>query len=189
MQGKLIIFSAPSGAGKTTLVRNLLSSGLPLSFSVSATSRSPREGEINGREYYFLSGHEFRDKIEKGDFLEWEEVYPGMFYGTLLSELNRIWNEGKHVVFDVDVVGGLNIKKKFPKNSLSVFVMPPSLEVLEGRLIDRNTETPESLEKRISKARLELSFSQQFDAIIVNDHLDTSFRESLSLVQEFLQSP
>src|SRR5665647_969411 len=154
-EGKLIIFSAPSGAGKTTIVKHLLLCDLNFGFSISATTRKPRGNEVNGREYYFLSEEEFKRKIENHEFLEWEEVYPGSYYGTLKSELDRIWKLGKHVIFDVDVIGGINIKKFYPNETLSVFVMPPSIEELEVRLRMRDTETPENLAKRLDKAKWE----------------------------------
>jgi guanylate kinase len=188
MEGKLIIFSAPSGAGKTTLVRHLLSTDLPLAFSVSATSRPPRSGEVHGKDYYFLTEEEFKQKIEEDAFLEWEEVYPGRYYGTFISELHRIWQHGKHVIFDVDVIGGLNIKKKFPNNSLAVFVKPPSYETLKERLKCRNTESDESYKSRIEKAAYELTFAERFDISIVNDNLEVSKSEALKIVTGFLKS-
>ncbi len=186
MNGKLIIFSAPSGAGKTTIVKQLLAAGLPLSFSISACSRGKREGETNGKDYYFLSADEFKSKIEKGEFLEWEEVYPGNYYGTLKSEIERIWEDGKHVIFDVDVVGGLNIKKAYPEKSLTLFVQPPSLETLKNRLQNRSTETEENIQKRLAKADFELSFSSKFDVIIVNDDLGKAIEESKEKVLNFI---
>lgn len=186
MNGKLIIFSAPSGAGKTTIVKQLLAAGLPLSFSISACSRDKREGETDGKDYYFLSADEFKSKIEKEEFLEWEEVYPGNYYGTLKSEVERIWGEGKHVIFDVDVVGGLNIKKAYPEKSLTLFVQPPSLETLKNRLQNRSTETEENIQKRLAKADFELSFSSKFDVIIVNDDLEKAIEESKEKVLNFI---
>ena len=186
MKGKLIIFSAPSGAGKTTLVKHLLEEGLPLAFSVSACTRAPRNNETDGKDYYFISNDDFKKKIEEGAFLEWQEVYPDVFYGTLLSELDRIWELGKHVIFDVDVKGGINIKKLFPSQSLSVFVMPPSIESLAERIRDRKTETPENIKKRISKATYELEFANQFDCILLNDDLDIAKIEAYSIVADFL---
>jgi guanylate kinase len=184
--GKLIIFSAPSGAGKTTLVRHLLNTELPLSFSVSATSRQARAGEVNGKDYYFLSEEQFRKHIASNDFLEYEEVYPGKFYGTLLSELHRVWDKRRHVIFDVDVIGGLNIKQKYPERALSVFVMPPSEEILEKRLRLRNTETEAGLEERLAKARYEMSFANRFDQIIINDNIENSVAKALGLVSSFI---
>lgn len=184
--GKLIIFSAPSGSGKTTLVHHLLSKPeLKLAFSVSATSRAKRPNETDGKDYYFLSADEFRARIEKGDFLEWEEVYTNQFYGTLRSEIDRIHADGKTVVFDVDVVGGLNIKQQFGKDALAVFVQPPSVEELERRLRHRSTESEESLQKRVGKAAEELEFANQFDVILVNDELEAAKLKAEELVQEF----
>lgn len=187
MKGKLIIFSAPSGAGKTTIVKKLLASGLPLKFSVSACSRPKREGEIDTKDYYFLGIDEFKQRINKGDFLEWEEVYPDNYYGTLKSEVNRIWDEGNHVIFDVDVVGGLNIKKAYPEQALAIFVNPPSLEILKERLINRKTESEENIQKRLSKAELELSFAPKFDLVITNDNLQTATDDARDLILDFLQ--
>ena len=187
MQGKMIIISAPSGAGKSTIVKYLLKQGLKLEFSISACSRDKRDGEKDGKDYYFLSPDEFRRRIEQGDFLEWEEVYPGSYYGTLRSEVDRIWQAGNHVVFDVDVVGGVNIKKQYPENSLALFIMPPDLETLKKRLMKRGTETEESLQKRVGKAEEELTFADKFDRIIVNDELDKACRETLEAVKAFLE--
>lgn len=184
--GKLIIFSAPSGSGKTTLVHHLLSKPeLKLAFSVSATSRAKRPNETDGKDYYFLSADEFRKRIENGEFLEWEEVYENQFYGTLKSEIDRIHAEGKHVIFDVDVVGGLNIKKQFGDDALAVFVQPPSVEELERRLRHRSTESEESLAKRVAKAAKELSYSGQFDVVVINDDLEKAKQEAEKLVREF----
>ncbi|MDR1878333.1 MAG: guanylate kinase, partial [Bacteroidales bacterium] len=181
--GKLIIFSAPSGTGKTTIVRHLLQSGLPLAFSVSATNRPKRENEINGNDYYFFTTKRFKEKIQNNDFLEWEEVYPNQFYGTLLSEIERIWATGKHVLFDVDVVGGLNIKNKYPDRSLAVFLMPPSLDTLKERLMYRGTETEESIRKRKDKAEYELSFADKFDEVIINDDLHAAQNQAYRLTK------
>lgn len=187
-KGKLIIFSAPSGSGKTTLVHHLLSKPeLKLAFSVSATSREKRPNETHGKDYYFLSADEFRKRIEADEFLEWEEVYTDQFYGTLRSEIDRIHAEGKHVMFDVDVVGGVNIKKQFGDEALAVFVKPPSTEELERRLRNRSTESEESLKKRVGKAAEELEFATQFDVVLVNDDLETAKREAEKLVAEFTQ--
>ncbi len=185
-RGKLIVVSAPSGAGKTTIVRYLLGAGLNLEFSVSACSRAPRPGEKNGKDYYFISKDEFREKIDNKEFLEWEEVYPGSYYGTLLSELEKIWNSGKHVIFDVDVVGGLKLKEKLPERCLSIFIMPPSVEELEKRLMNRSTEKDTEIEKRIGKAVKELGYSPKFDAIIVNTDLEKAKSEAKSLVRSYL---
>lgn len=187
-QGKLIIFSAPSGAGKTTLVKHLLKLNLDLEFSVSATSRKKRSGETHGEDYYFLSAEEFRSRIISNEFLEWEEVYHNHFYGTLKSEVERIWAEGHHVIFDVDVVGGLNIKKQYKDNALAVFVMPPSPGHLEDRLRGRSTESEENLKKRLDKAHHELSFSKQFDVVLINDDLEKAKKEAVYLVENFIQS-
>ncbi|MCK3682608.1 guanylate kinase [Maribellus sp. YY47] len=186
MKGKLIIFSAPSGAGKTTIVRHLLDKGFNLEFSVSATSRAPRHTETHGKDYYFLSESEFKERIEKNDFLEWEEVYSGIFYGTLKSEVERIREEGKNVIFDVDVVGGLNIKKYYGDEALAVFVQPPSVEELRNRLTARSTETEEKIAMRIAKAEHELSFAPKFDVVIVNDKLEEACDEVEKVIGKFL---
>lgn len=184
--GKLLIFSAPSGAGKTTLVRYLMDEIPSLEFSVSAASRKARTGERHGHDYYFLSVDDFKKKIEANEFVEWEEVYEDHFYGTLLSEVERIRNGGKHVVFDVDVVGGINIKKQFGNEALAVFVKPPSVETLKERLIGRNTETQETLKKRLDRAVFELGFEDKFDVTIVNDNLAKAKAESLMLVKNYI---
>lgn len=184
--GKLLIFSAPSGAGKTTLVRYLMNVHPDMEFSISACSRKARKGEINGIDYYFLSVDEFRTKIADNKFVEWEEVYEDHYYGTLLSEVNRIRKLGKHVVFDVDVKGGVNIKKQFGDEALAVFVKPPSVEVLKERLLGRNTETSETLRKRLDRAVFELGFEDRFDVIIVNDDLETAKAEVLTIVKDFV---
>ncbi len=186
MQGKLIIFSAPSGAGKTTLVKHLLAQGLPLSFSISACTRAPRINEVNGEDYHFISLDSFKEKIKAGEFLEWEQVYEDVYYGTLLAELERIWALGKHVIFDVDVKGGLKIKNIFPTQSLAIFVMPPSVEQLEERIRNRKTETTENIEKRISKATYELEFANEFDYILLNDNLEIAKSEAYTIVADFL---
>lgn len=187
MTGKLLIISGPSGTGKTTIVHHLLSSVPDLRFSTSATTRTKRENEKEGTDYYFISESEFRKKIKEDEFAEWEEVYPGMFYGTLKKEIERIWALGKTVVFDVDVIGALNLKKKFNKNSLAIFIMPPSLEDLEKRLRLRKTETAKSLQRRIGKADEECKLAVFFDKILVNESLLTSFAEAESLVINFLK--
>ena len=184
---KLIIFSAPSGAGKSTLVRHLLAKGLDLQFSISATSRLPRGEEQHGVEYYFLTPDEFRQRIVEGDFLEFEEVYADRFYGTLKSEVERILAEGKNVVFDVDCIGGLNIKKVYGDRALSIFVMPPSIEVLRQRLEKRGTDTPEAIEHRLNKAEYEMSFAPQFDIVIYNDDFDRARAEALAVISEFVK--
>ncbi len=186
MQGKLIIVCAPSGSGKTTIVRAILPHLPQLEFSVSACSRPPRQGEISGKDYYFLSTEDFTKKIEADAFLEWEEVYPGSFYGTLRSEVDRIWKKGHHVIFDVDVIGGLNIKKQFPENSLALFIMPPSIDELRKRLEGRGTENSESLQKRISKAEYELGFADDFDLKIVNDNLEKAIIQTRETIEAFL---
>ena len=189
MQGKLIIFSAPSGAGKTTIVRHLLEQDLNLEFSISATSRGKRHTETNGKDYYFLSEEEFRIKIANNEFLEWEEVYKGTLYGTLKSEVERIRQSGKNVLFDIDVVGGCNVKKYYGQEALAVFVEPPSVEELRNRLVSRSTDTMEVIEKRIQKAEYELAFASQFDCIIVNDQLEKAFEEAEKCICEFISQP
>lgn len=186
MKGKLIIFSAPSGAGKTTIVKHLLQQDSGLQFSVSATSREPRQGEIHGKDYYFLSEDAFRKKIENDEFLEWEEVYNGIFYGTLKSEVERIRNSGKNVIFDVDVVGGSNIKKFYGNEALAVFVQPPSVNELKNRLQNRSTESEEKIKMRVAKAEKELEFAGKFDVIIVNDDLPKALIEAEHVISEFL---
>ncbi len=184
-KGKLIIFSAPSGSGKSTLINYLMQQGLPLSFSVSATSRAPRGSEQHGVEYYFLTEEEFRSRIAADEFLEYEEVYPGKFYGTLKSEVERLRNAGRHVMFDVDVVGGVNIKRFYGDEAMSVFIQPPSVEVLRERLIGRATDAPEVIATRVAKAEQELTYAPQFDYVIVNDVLEEAQRDVLALVKEF----
>lgn len=186
MTGKLIIFSAPSGAGKTTIVRHLLEKNLNLEFSVSATSRAPRPNETNEKDYYFLTEKEFKLKIESNEFLEWEEVYNGVFYGSLKSEVERIRNLGKNVIFDVDVIGGLNIKKFYGDEALAIFVQPPSVEELRKRLISRSTETEEKIQMRIAKAEHELSFASQFDKLVTNNDLNQACLEAENLIREFI---
>jgi len=186
MKGKLLIFSAPSGAGKTTIVRHLLNGNFDMEFSISATSRAPRPTESHGKDYYFLSAAEFNAKVERDEFLEWEEVYNGIRYGTLKTEVERIRNKGKNVVFDVDVVGGLNIKKYFGNQALAVFVQPPSVEELRKRLKARSTETEEKIAMRIAKAEHELSFAPRFDVVLVNDNLEQAFGEAEKIVADFL---
>lgn len=187
---KAVIFSAPSGAGKTTLVRHLMSiPEFKFEFSVSAASRPIRAGEVNGKDYYFMTKKEFEDKIAKQLFLEWEEVYSGSLYGTLKSEITRITENGHYPIFDVDVIGGLNLKKYFGNDALAVFVMPPDVETLEARLRCRNSETEESLAKRLAKATSELSYLKKFDKVILNDNLEKAKREAEKLVAEYLLKP
>lgn len=189
MNGKAIIFSAPSASGKTTLVHFLLGKYPQLAFSVSATSRPKREEEENGKDYFFLDADEFRRKIDENAFIEWEEVYENCFYGTLKTEIERLWSEGKHVVFDVDVKGGLNLKRIFGEKALAVFVRPPSVEELKRRLEKRGTETEESLKKRIGKAEYEMTFAHQFDVQIINDVLEDTCREAEQIVLSFIAAP
>ena len=185
-RGKLIVFSAPSGSGKTTIVRHLLAQDeLNLGFSISATSRPARGREVHGRDYYFISPEEFREHIDKDEFVEWEEVYSNNFYGTLKSEVERIWKEGKHVIFDIDVVGGLRVKEKFPERTLSVFVRTPSLEEMERRLRARKTDTEEKIKERVAKAEKEMGFAPRFDVILVNDDLEKAKKEAERIVREF----
>jgi guanylate kinase len=186
MKGKLIIFSAPSGAGKTTIVKHLLQQKLELEFSISATSREARHTETDAKDYYFLSENEFQQKVDNNDFLEWEEVYKGTSYGTLKSEVERIRDLGKNVIFDVDVVGGLNIKKYYGDEALAVFVQPPSVEELRNRLTGRSTETEEKIQMRIAKAEHELSFAKDFDVVIINDKLEKAFVDAEKIISEFL---
>jgi guanylate kinase len=187
VNGKCIIVSAPSGAGKTTIVKHLLAQGLGLEFSVSATSRPMRDGEVYGRDYFFLSVDEFKGRIAAGEFVEYEEVYPGRFYGTLRSELERIWGAGHHAIFDVDVIGGLDLKEVYQTRALALFVKPPTLGHLEQRLNGRNTETPESLRMRLEKAAHEMTYMDRFDAVIVNADLDEACAEAVERVRAFLQ--
>ncbi len=183
------MFSAPSGSGKTTIVHHLLDQEeLNLDFSISATSRERRGKEVDGKDYYFISPEQFKAHIEQDDFVEWEEVYTDNFYGTLKSELRRIWEEGKHAIFDIDVVGGMRIKKKYPERTLSVFVKAPSLEEMERRLRARQTDSEEKIRERIAKAEREMEFASQFDVVLVNDDLEKAKREAVGLVREFIHS-
>lgn len=184
---KLVIFSAPSGAGKTTIVKHLLSRGLNFEFSISATTRKPRGTEQNGKDYYFLSTEEFTEKINRDEFLEWEEVYPGCFYGTLKSEVDRICKNGQNVLFDVDVVGGSNIKKYYGDKALAVFIQPPSIKELENRLLARSTDRIEVIKARIAKAEYELTYVNLFDIIIINDKLEDALREAEEKISHFLE--
>lgn len=186
MAGKLIIFSAPSGSGKSTIINYLLKQNLNLHFSISATSRAPRGTEKDGVEYYFLTPDEFRARIAGNEFLEYEEVYTDKYYGTLKSEVERILKEGNNVIFDVDVVGGCNIKKFYGNRALSIFIQPPCIETLRRRLEGRGTDAPEVIESRIAKAEFELGFISQFDVVIVNDDLETAQAEALDVIKNFL---
>ena len=188
-EGKVIVFSAPSGAGKTTIVQALLKElSKDLGFSVSACSRPPRENEIDGQDYHFIGIKGFKENIEKKQFIEWEEVYKDHYYGTLNSELTRIWNENKTVVFDVDVIGGLNLKEKFGARALSMFIMPPSIETLETRLRDRKTETEDKIKQRMGKAAEEIALSTKFDVIVMNDDLKKAIIEATAIVNQFMES-
>lgn len=187
-EGKLIVFSAPSGSGKTTIVQYLLKQEkLNLDFSISATSRAKRGAEIHEKDYYFISLKEFQKHVEKGDFIEWEEVYRNNYYGTLKKEVERIWKSGKHVIFDIDVVGGLRIKKKFPEQTLAIFVQPPSIEVMERRLRNRQTDSEEKIRERVAKAEKELKYAKDFDVILVNDDLEKAKKEAYNLVENFIK--
>lgn len=184
---KLIIFSAPSGSGKTTIVRHLLSlKKLNLAFSISATSRAPRGEEQDGKEYYFLSADEFKKRVQHNEFMEWEEVYTGCYYGTLKSEVERLWAKGKNVIFDIDVAGGLRLKQQYPEQTLAVFVEPPSLIALEERLRNRKTETEEKIQMRLNKAEQEMATAHQFDVIIKNDNLQQALQEAERIVTDFI---
>ncbi len=188
-KGKLLVFSAPSGSGKTTIVRHLLNQPeLNLEFSISAATRDPREGEIPGKDYYFITIEDFKKHIKAEDFIEWEEVYRDNFYGTLKSEIHRIWEKGKNVIFDIDVSGGLRIKHKFPQETLAVFVKPPSVDELKRRLKERSTETDDKINMRIAKAHVELATAPQFDRVIKNYDLDVAKEEAYQLVKEFIKS-
>ena len=185
--GKLIIFSAPSGSGKTTIVKELLKIFPQFEFSISATSRAPRGQEQNGVDYFFLSQEEFRAKVEADEFVEWEEVYAGTCYGTLKSEMERIWSKGNVIVFDVDVMGGINLKRLFGEDACSIFIMPPSVEELERRLRGRGTDSEEVILKRIAKADFELTKAPEFDHVVVNDVLDVAVDEATAIIKNFLK--
>ena len=184
--GKVLIFSAPSGSGKTTIVKHLLKHFPELEFSISATSRAPRGEERDGVDYYFMDAAEFAARVEQGEFVEWEEVYKGTCYGTLKAEIDRIWDRGHVVVFDVDVVGALNIKKLFGEQALSVFIMPPSVAELRLRLAGRAPDSPEAIERRLAKAEQEIGYAERFDRVIVNDDLETAYAEAVLAVGDFL---
>lgn len=186
MKGKLIIISAPSGAGKTTIVRHLLNSYLNLAFSVSATTRSPRPGERDGEDYYFLSIEEFRRRIRNDEFVEWEEVYKDHLYGTLKSKIDQILKKGNHVIFDVDARGGINLKKKFGTQAAALFIMPPSVQDLEMRLITRGKDSPEKIKIRVEKAETEMKLANQFDFVVINSELDKALAEVVAIVSSFL---
>ena len=186
-KGKLIIVSAPSGAGKTTLVKHLLAGDLNLGFSVSATSRPQRTGEVDGKDYFFMTAEAFRERLDAGDLLEWQEVYEGSYYGTLFSEVEKLRNLGKNVIFDVDVVGGMNIKKRFGEEARSVFISPPTIEALGLRLKKRSTDSPETIAKRMEKAKWELSFAPQFDFVVINDDLEEAKNEIYNIVEQFVK--
>ncbi|HAP00530.1 MAG TPA: guanylate kinase [Bacteroidetes bacterium] len=189
MDQKVIIVTAPSGAGKTTIVKHLLSRFPQLAFSVSATTRPPRIGEVNGEDYYFLSMEEFKNRVEAKEFVEFEEVYHHTFYGTLLIEVKRLWQLGKTIVFDVDVKGAITLKKAFNENALSLFIKPPSTEILDQRLRNRATDSLEKIQERISKAHLELEFEEYFDKTIVNDNLHDALEEAVNAVNDFINKP
>ena len=186
MQNKLIVVSAPSGAGKTSIVRYLLEKNPNLSFSISATTRAKRDMETDGKDYYFITVPEFQKRIADGDFLEWQEVYHNQYYGSLKSEVDRLGAEGKVVIFDVDVLGGINIKKYYGERALSIFIQPPTVEDLKKRLVGRGTETPESLQKRLDKAAYELTFADQFDVVLINDVLEEARQKANDLIHNVL---
>lgn len=187
-KGLVVIFSAPSGAGKSTIVHHLLEKFPQIEFSVSATSRAPRGAEVDGKDYYFFTADQFERKIANNEFVEFEEVYAGTYYGTLRSEIQRLWDKGAVIAFDVDVKGGVNIKRLFGENALSVFVMPPSVKVLEERLRSRGTDSPESIAKRLAKAEEEIQYSPKFDKVLINDDLRRAFEEAEMIVGEFINS-
>jgi len=188
MKGKLVIISAPSGAGKSTIVRHLLEKGINLEFSISATTRAPRGREKNGTEYYFMSLEDFRERARKGDFIEWEEVYKDQLYGTLKSEIDRIWSHGNHVLFDVDVKGGIHLKNIFRHEAISIFIMPPSIDELEKRLQLRATDNKEKIKIRVAKAAEEMQMADQFDNIVINDRLEQAESDVYSIVKSFIEN-
>jgi guanylate kinase len=188
-KGKLIVLSAPSGSGKTTIVKHLLKQEhLNLDFSISATSREPRPNEVDGKDYYFISLKEFKQHIKNDDFLEWEEVYRDIFYGTFKSEIERIWSLGKHIIFDIDVAGGLNIKKTYPENTLAVFVKPPNIQELKIRLKKRKTESEDKINMRVAKASAEMATAPQFDKILINSDLGQALKDAEALVKTFINA-
>ncbi len=188
MEGKLIIFSAPSGSGKTTIVRHLLAKYSNVGFSISACTRDRRgRNEVHGKDYYFLTPDEFKEKINNDEFVEWEEVYPGGYYGTLKSEIERLWANGKHILFDVDVKGGLKLKKYYEEKALAIFVKAPSEDIIKQRLMARGTETEDSLSKRLFKIRFEMTFQDQFDLTLINDNLENALAEAEKLVEGFIK--
>jgi guanylate kinase len=190
MAGKALIFSAPSGSGKTTIVKHLLENNKDLGFSISASTRDRRgRTEQDGKDYHFLTPEDFKHKIDNDEFIEWEEVYAGNFYGTLKTEIERIWSEGKNVIFDVDVKGGINLKKYFGDKALAIFVQVPSIEVLKERLQERGTESEESLSRRLFKAKFEMTFADKFDVVLVNEDLSTSLMEAQKLYDQFKSQP
>ena len=186
--GKLIIVSAPSGSGKTSIVKYLIENQPDIEFSISATSRNPRSGEKDGVDYYFMTTDEFRNKIETNQFVEWEEVYNGTYYGTLRSEIYRIWNNGKHIIFDVDVKGGLNLKSEFGSRAISLYIKPPGINELRQRLIKRGTDNIEEINRRIDKAEHEMAEAINFDEVIINDNLDEACREALNVCRDFINN-
>lgn len=185
MEKKVIIFSAPSGAGKSTIVKHLLGKFNFLEFSISATSRAPRGAEVDGKDYYFFSTEEFENKIKKGDFVEYEEVYAGSYYGTLVSEVQRIWAKGNIIIFDIDVKGGVNLKRLYGGNALAVFIQPPSVEELRNRLVGRGTDSPEAIERRVAKAAEELTYADKFDVVLINDNLQEALAKAEKIVNDF----
>ncbi|MEP7323640.1 MAG: guanylate kinase [Saprospiraceae bacterium] len=186
--GRLVIITAPSGSGKSTIVHHLLDNIPSLSFSISATTRPKRSHEIEGRDYYFIDDKTFKQYIHQRRFIEWEEVYPGQFYGTLKSELHRLWNLKKTIVFDIDVVGATDLKRFYPEKSLSIYIKPPSLEVLRQRLIARQTETPEKLELRVKRFAVEMEYEKTFDTMVLNDDLEKAKKDALEIVNKFINS-
>lgn len=188
MNGKCIILCAPSGAGKTSITKYLLQQNLGLEFSISACTRTKRPNETNGIDYYFLTTNKFKQKIKNNEFIEWEEVYANNFYGTLKTEINRIWENGKHVIFDVDVKGGLSLSKHFGKNALAIFIKPPSINELEKRLRSRGTESEDTIQRRISKATEEMEYEKRFDVSVENNQLEVAQKEVYGIVKSFLKS-